>query len=66
MRSTSAVHCPKKLLEIKTTPSSAGARERDAVQKSGIMTGLLEFAQDVGDGRYAKHGIGKRLRFELA
>jgi hypothetical protein len=34
--------------------------------RTRITSGLLEFAQDVGDRRYSKHGIGKRLRFELA
>ena len=34
--------------------------------RARITTGLLEFPQDVSNGRHAKDGIGERLRIELA
>ena len=33
--------------------------------RARITTGLLEFTEDVGDGRHPEHGIGECLRLEL-
>ena len=34
--------------------------------RARIPTGLLELAQDVGDGGHPEHGISERLGLELA
>src|SRR5438046_3248552 len=38
------------------------AKARRLESRAWITTGLLEFTQDVGDGRHPEYGIGKRLR----
>ena len=39
---------------------------RRFVRRARITSGLLEFPQDVGDGRHPEHGISECLRLELA
>ena len=42
------------------------AEARRLESRAWITTGLLEFTQDVGDGRHSEHGIDKRVGLELA
>jgi hypothetical protein len=41
------------------------AEARRLESRARITSGLLEFQQDVGDGRHPEHGIGECFRLEL-